>query len=330
MSPWWQIDDIMGELSRLWSQAIVLPWRRHREQGAAPPAKGAQPTLPPWKGEGKRSEAARGTLILIGGSRIGDEIILEMIHAAGGRNARIAVLPTASLDFSRGGQRYARSLRRFGATRVETVEIVTRERAQDPAWAARLAENDLIFLGGGDEALLLSIMAGTPAQEALAGAYRRGAVVAGIGAGATVMGRWVAAGEPGDIVPGLGLLPGVLVDQRGNQGGRPGKLFHAVARHPGPDPLVGLGIDEDTALAVGPDLAARVVGQGMVLVVNRPSDAASQADQTPSPAIRVLVHVLPAGAGYDFALHRPIPTRATAGVPGSEPRPADLIDGIIG
>lgn len=303
LSPWWRldIDDVTGELSRLWSQAIVLPWRQRRAERRAPVTKAAGSLA---GGDGAQSAAdGRGTLVLIGGAQIGDEMVLEMIRAAGGRGAHIAILPTASLDFSRGGQRYARCFRRFGASLVETLEIVTRERAQDPAWAARLAKADLIFLGGGDEALFLSILTGTPALAALIGTYRRGAVIAGVGAGAAVMGELAAVGEEGGLRPGLGLLPGTVVD------GRPGRLFHAVSRHRCSGWLVGLGLDEDTALIVGPDLTGRVVGQGMALVVNQPPGTPARpapAGAQPAAPVDVLVHVLPAGTGYDFTHHRPV------------------------
>ncbi len=322
MSVLWQIGDAITELSRLLSQAIVFPGARRKVRRA-----GQVPLVPAGAAVTKDNaggamqapglEAARGHLVLIGGTRLGDDVVLEMIRLAGGRSARILIVPTAHLDFTRGGERYARSFRRFGAQRVERADIVTRRRADDAALAARLAEADLIFLGGGDVGLFLDLLAGTEALAALRSARSRGATIAGICGGASVLGEAVvreADGEPVGgprVEPGLGLLDGVVVDAQMSCGGRLGRLLQAVAGGTGagrvpPPGAAGLAIEEDTAVIVGPDRVGRVIGSGMALVVTQ--DAL---DTAPGHLPRLALHVLPAGHRYDFARQQPLPSTST-------------------
>lgn len=289
MTPFWQLGDAIGELSRLLSQSITLPRPRRREE------KEEEAAYPP------------GRLVLIGGTALADDIVLEMLRLAGGRQARIALLPTASLDVSRGGERYARCFRRFGATAVERLLLATRQQAADPRWTEVLPEYDLIFLGGGDEALLLEVLAGTPAAAALAHAWEQGTVVAAIGAGASTLGEAVALppgngeGPGAGLRPGLGLLRGVLVDHSCPARSQWGRLLCLLggAEEGKRAPLATLGIDDATALVVE-DGVARVLGEGAVTFgIPRRGTAGGPAE--------LLVHALPAGSRFDLAARRPLP-----------------------
>lgn len=311
----WQLGDAIAELSRLLSQAIVLPGaRRHREgrgEAAGPTAPGAARV----KDTQASPEAGRGQLVLIGGTRLGDDIVLEMIRLAGGRSARILIVPTAQLDFTRGGERYARSFRRFGAQRVETADIVTRRRAEDRALAAQLAEADLVFLGGGDVGLLLDLLRGTEALSALRAAHARGAVLAGIAGGASVLGEAVARNGSSDgqgvphLEPALRLLPGLLVDAQAGGGARLGALLQALATGAAPPeggpPAALLAIEEDAAVVLGPDQIATVVGTGSALVAIQ-DQAAGGAGALP----RLALHVLPPGHRFDLRRRQALPPAA--------------------
>lgn len=259
----------------------------------------------------------RGSLVLIGGTHVSDEAVLAMIHAAGGREARVVILPTASLEFVGSGQRYTQFFRRFGAKRVETADVVTRERAEDPAWAQRVEQADLIFLAGGDESLLLKVLSGTATMRSLLAAYNRGAIVAGIGAGAAVMGRFTPVDDRGGLHPSLALEPEIILDRRMIQSGHPGRLFYALlkCRRAG-ERLVGLRIDSDTAMVIGPQRKARVVGEGMVLVIEVPAGDADD-EHHPGPA-SALVHVLPPGAGWDLVKHAPLSISSSTSSPSGD------------
>lgn len=320
MSPWWRIGDAVGDLPRLLLHAIFLPGRGRKPAGEGPPpleegtaaaAAGSPPARRSAGGRRRvRAEAgqAAGNAVLIGGTTLADEVVLEMIRLAGGREARIVILPTASLDFTRSGERYARGFRRFGAARVEVLDVVTRPRADDPQQAARLKGADLVFLGGGDAALFLEVLRHTPVHAALLEVHRAGGTVAGIGAGAAVLGSFVPVSgtdEPA-LVPGLGLVPCVLVEQRVLQMGQPGRFFYALAARDGVEEgveaPVGIGLDDGTAfLAQGRE--GRVIGRGMAIIASHRNGRAGAADAAPG----LFVHVLPSGYRYDFRSSRPLP-----------------------
>lgn len=319
MSPWLHIGDAVGELPRLLLHSIFLPGRRRRAaMGGQASADGAvvaaEASLPAGRRAGGRKKAladsgqVAGAVVLIGGTTLADDIILEMIRLAGGREARIVILPTASLDFTRSGERYARGFRRFGATRVQVLDLVTRPRAADPEQAARLKEADLVFLGGGDASLFLDVLRNTPVHASLLETYRAGAAVAGIGAGAAVLGSFIPApgGDRPTLVPGLGLVPLVLVEQRLLQLGQPGRFFYSLTERGAADadvsPPAGIGIDDGAALIVR-NGEGRVTGAGMAIV----AAGGDGRPDTNGTAPGLLVHVLPSGYRYDFNTGRPLP-----------------------
>lgn len=316
VSPWWRIGDAVGEIPRILLHTLFLPIRRRRAAGGPSPTAGeaaiAEVSPPERTARGRKkaradSGQASGCVVLIGGTSLADEIILEMIRLAGGRDARIVILPTASLDFTRSGERYAKGFRRFGASRVEVLDLVTRARAADPEQAARLKGADLVFLGGGDAALFLGVLRTTPVHAALLEAYNAGATVAGIGAGAAVLGGFipVSGADHHTHVPGLGLVPFILVEQRLLQLGQPGRFFYTLAGKgaavEGEQLPIGIGIDDGTALLVRGG-EGRVTGGGMAIVVSG-GEASAEAAVTPG----LLVHVLPSGYRYDFLTGRPLP-----------------------
>ena len=104
--------------------------------------------------------------------------------------------------------------------------------------------------------------------------FRHGAVIAGTRAGASAMSsHMIAFGASGatpkhrmaQIAAGLGMLPGVIVDQHFQQRNRLGRLLSLIAQNPS---LLGLGVDEDTAGVVGPDHVMEVIGRGSITVVD--------------------------------------------------------------
>lgn len=310
------LGDAMGELVRLLSQGILFPSRYRRATATKQPSASgvasapAGETTPP-------ADTSQGRLMIMGGRTLPDDLVLEAIHVAGGRGARIVVIPSASLDFTQGGERYARSFRRFGARQVERLDVVTRWSAADESRLAVLDEADLVFLAGGDEGLLLRIVKDTPAEAALVRAHRRGAVVAGIGAGGAVLGGLVAVRQETDgevfrkesiaLEAGLGLFKGVLVDGQLLRSGQGGRLFHAViGRTENEGILLAVSIDEGAALIVEGDGQGRVAGEGMVAVARGRAGEGG-----------VVMDVLAPGERYDFRRGRRL---ATDGEPA--PRPA--------
>lgn len=301
MSPLWHLGDVVGDLPRLLLQSLSFPSRRRR--GNADPEACARPVA--VTGPGSVAGAA-GRVVIVGGTSLTDEIVLEMIRLAGGRTARILILPSASLDFTRGGERYARGFRRFGASRVEVLDAVTRQRAEDGSLSERLAEADLIFLGGGRETLFLDILRDSAAHRAILACHRKGGVVAGIGAGAAVLGTMVPVSrERGALTweAGLGLLPVAVLDRERLQMGQTGRVLYAMAGASEPEApaVAGLGVDDGTALVVENAFQAYVIGGGMAIIAQRQEEGPS------CPGL--LVHVLPSGQGYDLGEGRLLPPK---------------------
>jgi cyanophycinase len=255
-----------------------------------------------------------GTVIIIGGAedKVRDRVILSrFVSLAGGTDATIVVISTASSLGPLAGERYKGVFGELGVSRVRPLHAVTRPQANDETSALAVRDATGIFLTGGNQLRLASTIGGTRLADAILERFRHGAVVAGTSAGASAMSsHMIAFGASGatpkhrmaQIAAGLGLLPGVIVDQHFQQRNRLGRLLSLIAQNPS---LLGLGVDEDTAGVVGPDHVLEVIGRGSITIVD---GAASETDaweikgHRPLMISGVVLHSLP--AGYRFDLHR--------------------------
>ncbi len=255
-----------------------------------------------------------GTVIVIGGAedKVRDRVILgRFVALAGGPEARIAVIATASSFGMEAGDRYRSVFTELGAAEVVPLNAVSRAQANDEHAARIIGDSTGIFMTGGNQLRLSSMLGGTRLADAIMARFMAGAVVAGTSAGASaISSHMIAFGASGatpkhrmaQIAAGLGLLPGVIVDQHFQQRNRLGRLLSLIAQNPS---LLGLGVDEDTAGVVGPDQVMEVIGRGSITVVD---GAASETDaweirgHRPLMISGVVLHSLP--AGYRFDLRR--------------------------
>jgi cyanophycinase len=102
------------------------------------------------------------------------------------------------------------------------------------------------------------------------------------------------------LARGLGLLPGVVVDQHFDQRNRYGRLLSLVAQNPS---LLGMGVDEDTAAVITGGRVLEVVGRGSVFVVDGRAaitNAAAATRTSPLLVSGAVVHALPVGARFDL------------------------------
>jgi cyanophycinase len=255
-----------------------------------------------------------GTVIVIGGAedKVRDRVILaRFAQLAGGPDARIAVIATASSFGVEAGERYKAIFTELGARDVYPLNTTTRAQANDEHAAALIGQSTGIFMTGGNQLRLSSMLGGTRLATAIMEQFRGGAVVAGTSAGASaVSSHMIAFGASGatpkhrmaQIAAGLGLLPGVIVDQHFQQRNRLGRLLSLIAQNP---MLLGLGVDEDTAGVVGPDQVMEVIGRGSITVVDgagSDTDAWEIRGHRPLMISGVVLHSLP--AGYRFDLRR--------------------------
>lgn len=264
--------------------------------------------------------AARGSLFIVGGGPISDALLERFVALAGGRGrARIVVYPMASEDPD-AGLEITEDFRKLGAE-AERI-VLTREQAGAETAARRLDGVTGIWFGGGDQARLTAAIGHTPVEAAIHERYLAGAVVGGTSAGAAVMSTPMLTGDerrPGgdrpppkdssdafmtiardDVVTtdGFALLPGVVVDQHHVRRRRNNRLLSVVLEHPD---LVGIGIDESTALEVGPSGPFRVLGASVAVVYDARQARITPASATTLGATGVRLSVLPAGSTYDLA-----------------------------
>ncbi|MDQ6891591.1 MAG: cyanophycinase [Acidobacteriota bacterium] len=267
---------------------------------------------------GSAAAAPAGHLLIVGGGPLPPPLLARFVELAGGPGtARIVVFPMASSDPEAGVEMTA-TLRKMGAE-AERVSL-DHAAADTDASAARLANVTGIWFGGGDQALLTKALGGTKTEAAIHQRYRAGAVVGGTSAGAAVMSTPMLTGDekhPGGTRPpakdspdaymtiardnvvteaGFGLLPGAIVDQHFVRRRRNNRLFSLVLEHPA---LVGVGIDESTAVEVEPDGTWRVLGASVAVVYDARKAAITPPGAGPLGASGVRIDVLPAGSRYD-------------------------------
>lgn len=258
------------------------------------------------------SGPAQRTLLVIGGAedkRRRIIVLKRFVRLAGGRDARIVVIPTASSMAEEAVEVYQSVFGRQHVTDVSVVNPQNRQEAGGQDLIDALDRATGIFLTGGNQLKLGQLIVGTPVHEAIARAYHRGAIVSGTSAGASVLSQFmISMGEEG-VVPrqrvsqlsaGLGLLPGVILDQHFSQRTRYARLLSLIAASPS---LLGVGIDEDTAAEIVDERSMTVVGSGAVYVVDARgavSDAHEARRDAPLMVSGAVVHSLPYGATFDL------------------------------
>lgn len=271
---------------------------------------------------GPRSE--QGDLFVIGGAedKLGRRTVLKaFVDRAGGADARIAVVATASSLGPEINEVYQALFTRLGAAEVFFVRPESREQAADSGLVAELERATAIFMTGGNQLKLSTVIAGTPFGRAILEARDRGVTIAGTSAGASIQSSHMVAFGPGGATPkqrmtqvaaGLGLIENCVIDQHFAQRNRYGRLLMIVSQSP---QLLGLGVDEDTAAVISrteDDDVLRVIGRGSVTVMDGThmvSNAHEAHEHRPILASGVVLHVLPAGAQFDLRARTLMQTR---------------------
>ena len=191
-----------------------------------------------------------GTLFIVGGGKVPEEALQRFVTLAGGRNAHIAVVTTASetADSSDVEPRIA-FWRSQPLAELSVMHAPSREIADDPKFSQPLATATGVWFIGGHQERLTKAYLGTRTEKAIKAVLKRGGVVGGTSAGAAIMSPvMIREGYPqAKLGPGFGFLPGTLVDQHFLKRRREVRLEHALSFYP---KLVGFGIDENTVLVV--------------------------------------------------------------------------------
>ena len=254
----------------------------------------------------------KGRLLIIGGheDREDDMAVLErFVELAGGPGSRIAVITAASKVGEKLWEVYDAAFAALGVENRRAIHIEDRAEAEDPELAADVAQADGIFMTGGEQRRLIAMVNGTALDAAMHAALERGACVAGTSAGASAMSARMLAHGRSELTPekgtvavgeGFGFLPGVIVDQHFSERHRLARLLTVVAQN---HELIGIGIDEDTALLIEAGNAIEVIGSGTVTIVDGRSMLSNVAAVAPGAVPQMLdvrLHILPSGTRHSI------------------------------
>ncbi len=213
---------------------------------------------------------ANGSLVIVGGAMRDPAILQRFIRLAGGPQSPIVVIPTAG-----GAETYDQSypgLRPFrdaGATDLTVLHTTDRKEADSAAFVEPLRRARGVWFPGGRQWRLADAYLDTRVHEALRDVLRRGGVIGGSSAGATILGSYLARGDTstntimmGDHVVGFAFLRDTAIDQHLLRRNRQFDLIEIIEAHP---ELLGIGIDEDTAIVVQGD-RFEVIGASYVAI----------------------------------------------------------------
>lgn len=271
-------------------------------------------------------QLAKGTLIPIGGNEdkgmgndekhtlefIDEGILYHVVKAAGGVDANIVVIPTASSIPKEVGENYMTAFTTLGCKNVSILNIKTEKDSEKEASIRLIKEANCIMFSGGDQSKITNRIGGTTIHNILMERYKNdaGFVIAGTSAGAMAMtNEMIAGGSPREafikgavtMYNGLGLIPEVIIDTHFIQRGRFGRVSEAVAKFP---KLVGFGLAEDTGMIIKNGNDCTVIGSGMVIVFDGSSlihnNEKLLEEGTPMTMTNLTVHVLSNGDQYDI------------------------------
>ncbi|MHC4940130.1 MAG: cyanophycinase [Planctomycetota bacterium] len=268
--------------------------------------------------------ARRGFIVPIGGAEEkvrGRDILRRFVELCGGGDAKIAIIPTASMDPDTPG-RYEEVFEDLGAGMTKVFPFTTRRECDSAEHLDALARATGVFLTGGNQLRLSTTIGGTKVASMLRNRNQEGVHIAGTSAGAAIMSEhMIAFGQEGPtpqanmvtLAPGLGFTRRLIIDQHFRQRDRMGRLLTACSYNPN---SIGLGLDEDTAAFLGPDEVLEVIGSGAITIVDTAEVEYSSMDSShqdePVSIIGVRLHVLVEGGTFDLRSRRAYAAEETA------------------
>ena len=219
------------------------------------------------KGPGK------GTLIIMGGAASDPVFKKQFALYAGGLDANIIIIPSAAsdryLESSNNHEQIKQPFEEYGFTNVQVLHTRDRDTADSPEFASCLDHVDGIWFTGGRQWRVIKTYLGTRTEQAFHNLLKRGGVIAGSSAGASLQASFLVRGEDGDNTiiigdyqEGFGFLTHSAIDQHLFARNRHFDLFEVLRKYPG---LLGIGLDENTGIIVRHN-RFRVIGESYVAV----------------------------------------------------------------
>ncbi|MFK7782289.1 cyanophycinase [Psychroserpens sp.] len=268
----------------------------------------------------------KGTLIPIGGNEdkgieademyaldfIDEGILYHVVKEAGGIDATIVVIPTASSIPVEVGENYLTAFDTLGCKNVHVLDIRSKDDSETQHAIDLIKNANCIMFSGGDQSKISDKIGGTTIHDILRDRYinEEGFVIAGTSAGAMAMAKEMIAGGSAtesfikgavNMYRGLGLIPDLIVDTHFIKRGRFGRQSEAVAKFPN---LLGIGLAEDTGMIIKNGNECTVIGSGMVIVFDGSKLTHNNEkvlhEGTPMTIANLTVHVLSNGDQYDI------------------------------
>ncbi len=213
----------------------------------------------------------RGRLVIVGGGDNIDPILERFVDLAGGPTAPIVVIPTAgglpAYDQYHPEARWFRE--QAGVAQVTVLHTIDRAEANSETFVQPIREARAVWFPGGRQWRLADAYLSTRTQQELEALLARGGIIGGTSAGATILGSYLARGDTadnttmmGDHEQGFGFLRNVAIDQHMLRRNRQFDLIEIIDAKP---ELLGIGLDEDTAIVVTGD-RFEVIGEGYVAI----------------------------------------------------------------
>lgn len=211
----------------------------------------------------------KGSLLIVGGAMRDSAIVLKFIELAGGADAPIVIIPTASGEEEFDEVRISRMFTSAGATNVKVVHTYDRAIADSDEFIQPIINASGVWFNGGRQWRLVDAYGGTKAETEFKKVLERGGVIGGSSAGATIQGSYLARGDTktnttmmGDHETGFGYLANSAIDQHLLVRNRQHDLIEIISKYPS---LLGIGLDENTAIVVRGD-EFEVMGESFVAI----------------------------------------------------------------
>lgn len=266
----------------------------------------------------KSTPSFGGPILIIGGAedKFNERhIIRKFVSLSGDKKANILIIPIAS-DFAEiAAKLYTTIFSSLGVKKISVLEAVSRQDVLNIDADKLLKNLTGVFITGGDQMRLSSLLGGTDFIIKLARKVRSGLVVAGSSAGAACMssemivrGDALTPNQNGvKIIPGLGILKNIIIDQHFTQRARLNRIITAVCYNP---KNLGIGIDEDTAILINKNGVLEVLGKGTVTVIDGSNvnyiNIAEVKEDEPFSVFGLQLHILSSTIRYDVVNRKPM------------------------
>jgi cyanophycinase len=254
----------------------------------------------------------KGILIPIGGGKDDDLMMERIIKESGKLHPKMCYITLAVSNSLEAKNKHRSFAKQFGARNVSFIHFDIRSEADSTENIKKIKSCDVVFIGGGNQLRLSSLLGGTLLMAEIKRRYyeEHKFIVSGSSAGAAAMSNtMIVAGSSQDalikgelqLTNGLDLINNVFIDTHFTDRGRFGRVIQTVAYNPG---VLGLGISINTGVVIYEGERLEVVGTGLVVIVDGTSieysDLTDKSDGDPLTIVGLKMHVI--GPGKCFAI----------------------------